>query len=107
MLLMVLAIGVQVDTKQIVDSPRAECYHSLARAALAEMPIMEHPDVELMQCLVRMRFPYRDVANFQFLAQFYMMWYLILWSDKENAAIYAWTVMGLTAKLSQAVSYIF
>jgi hypothetical protein len=36
--------------------------------------------------------------------QFYMVWYLVVWSDKNNAAIYAWTMMGLAAKLAQAVS---
>jgi hypothetical protein len=36
--------------------------------------------------------------------QFYMIWYLLVWSDKDNAAIYAWSVVGLAVKLAQAVS---
>lgn len=34
------------------------------------------------------------------------MWYLLIFSDKDNAAIYAWSIMGLAAKQAQAVSYI-
>lgn len=33
-----------------------------------------------------------------------MTWYLLLWSDKDNAAIYAWSILGLATKLAQAVS---
>jgi hypothetical protein len=36
-----------------------------------------------------------------------MMWYLVTWSDKDNAAIYAWNIMGVTTKMTHAVSEIF
>jgi hypothetical protein len=35
--------------------------------------------------------------------QFYMTWYLLVFSDKKKAAGYAWGLMGLTAKLAQSV----
>lgn len=53
LLLMMLAIGTQVDVTQEVDSPRGDTYHNLARAALCEVPIMEQPDMDLMHNLVR------------------------------------------------------
>jgi hypothetical protein len=36
--------------------------------------------------------------------QFYMTWYLLVFSDTKKAAGYAWGLMGLTAKLAQSVS---
>lgn len=36
--------------------------------------------------------------------QFYMIWYLLVFSDKNNAGIYAWSMLGLATKLAQAVS---
>ena len=40
------------------------------------------------------------------IAQFYMIWYIVVWSDKDNAPTYAWSVMGLAAKLAQIVSHL-
>jgi hypothetical protein len=54
LLLVVIAFGVQVDDSQPADLPScAEVYYHLARAALCAMPIMEHPDLDLIQALVR------------------------------------------------------
>ena len=52
LLYMIMAIGLQFDVTQPVDSPRGEAYYHLARVALCETPIMEHPDMDLMHNLV-------------------------------------------------------
>jgi hypothetical protein len=87
LLLMILAVGCLVDLQRPSDSPEAEMYHHLARAALCEIPVMEDPNVEAITCL------------------FYMTWYLLVFSDQKKAAGYAWGLMGLTAKLAQSVSH--
>lgn len=37
-------------------------------------------------------------------SQFYMIWYLLIFSDKSQAVAYAWSIMGLAVKLAQSVS---
>lgn len=102
---MVMAIGIQVDESQQIDSPRGDIYHNLARAAICATPIMEHPDMDLMQNLVSsVAFDAQHTLLKRCNFQFYMIWYLLIFSDKDNAAIYAWSIMGLIAKLAQAVS---
>ena len=54
LLYIIMAIGLQVDASQQVDTPRAEVYHILARAAICGTPVMEHPDLDLMHTLVRL-----------------------------------------------------
>jgi hypothetical protein len=98
-----MAIGLQVDVSQPVDTPRADVYHILARAAICENPVMEHPDLDLMHTLVKQTLAIVALVAHA-IVQFYMTWYLLVWSDKDNAAIYAWSVVGLAAKLAQAVS---
>lgn len=86
LILMVLAVGCLVDIKtRGPDSPDAENYHTLARAALCEISVMEDTNVETITAL------------------FYEIWYLLVFSDKKKAAGYAWGLMGLTAKLAQSV----
>ncbi|KAF8895146.1 fungal-specific transcription factor domain-containing protein [Infundibulicybe gibba] len=83
---MILAVGCLVDLERRgPDSPDAEKYHNLARAALCEIPVMEEPNVETITAL------------------FYEIWYLLVFSDKKKAAGYAWGLMGLTAKLAQSI----
>jgi|ERR1700674_487108 hypothetical protein len=53
LLFMLMAIGLQVDISEQIDAPLAEVYHNLARATVCELPIMEHPDLDLIQTLVR------------------------------------------------------
>ncbi|KAG6889881.1 hypothetical protein C0995_013855 [Termitomyces sp. Mi166 len=86
LLFMILAVGCLVDlTHRPPDSPDAERYHQLARAALCEIPVMEETNVETITAL------------------FYEIWYLLVFSDKKKAAGYAWGLMGLTAKLAQSI----
>lgn len=90
LLMMILAVGCLVDlTRRGPDSPDAERYHNLGRAALCEIPVMEETNVETITAL------------------FYEIWYLLVFSDKKKAAGYAWGLMGLTAKLAQSVSGVF
>jgi len=90
LLLMILAVGCHVDLSQRgPESPDAEKYHHLARAALCEIPVMEETNVETVTAL------------------FYEIWYLLVFSDDKKAAGYAWGLMGLTAKLAQSVRYLF
>lgn len=56
LLYMLMTIGLQVDVSQLVDTPRAHVYYNLARATICQIPIMEHPDLDLMHTLVRLGF---------------------------------------------------
>ncbi|KAH7884946.1 fungal-specific transcription factor domain-containing protein [Phlebopus sp. FC_14] len=85
LLFIMMAIGLLVDLSQPRESPRAEIYHRLARASLCEMNLMDEPSLDLIQTL------------------FYMVWYLLIFSDKSQAVAYAWSTMGLTVKLAQSL----
>ncbi|KAI6114167.1 hypothetical protein F5141DRAFT_1187796 [Pisolithus sp. B1] len=84
LLFIMMAMGTLVDLNQQNDSPRAELYHRLARASLCEMNLMDEPSLDLLQTL------------------FYMIWYLLIFSDKSQAVAYAWSIMGLAVKLMQS-----
>ncbi|KAH7926481.1 hypothetical protein BV22DRAFT_1128172 [Leucogyrophana mollusca] len=85
LLFIMMAIGLLVDLNQQKESPRAEAFHHLARASLCEMNLMDEPSLDLLQTL------------------FYMIWYLLIFSDKSQAVAYAWSIMGLTVKLAQSL----
>ncbi|KIJ62737.1 hypothetical protein HYDPIDRAFT_114430 [Hydnomerulius pinastri MD-312] len=85
LLFIMMSIGLLVDLHQQNESPRAEVYHRLARASLCEMNLMDEPSLDLLQTL------------------FYMIWYLLIFSDKSQAVAYAWSIMGLTVKLAQSL----
>lgn len=85
LLFIMMAIGTLVDLNQPNDSPRAETYHRLARASLCEMNLMDEPSFDLLQTL------------------FYMIWYLLIFSDKSQGVAYAWSIMGLAVKLAQSL----
>ncbi|KAL4080941.1 hypothetical protein J3A83DRAFT_4085274 [Scleroderma citrinum] len=88
LLFIMMATGTLVDLNQPNDSPRAEIYHRLARASLCEMNLMDEPSFDLLQTL------------------FYMIWYLLIFSDKSRGVAYAWSIMGLAVKLAQSVSFL-
>ncbi|KAG1743311.1 fungal-specific transcription factor domain-containing protein [Suillus paluster] len=85
LLFIMMAIGLLVDLNQQNESPRAEVFHRLARASLCEMNLMDEPSLDLLQTL------------------FYMIWYLLIFSDKSQAVAYAWSIMGLAVKLAQSL----
>ncbi|KAG1797771.1 uncharacterized protein HD556DRAFT_1355214 [Suillus plorans] len=85
LLFIMMAIGLLVDLNQPNESPRAEVFHRLARASLCETNLMDEPSLDLLQTL------------------FYMIWYLLIFSDKSQAVSYAWSIMGLAVKLAQSV----
>ncbi|KAG1765919.1 hypothetical protein EDD22DRAFT_879336 [Suillus occidentalis] len=85
LLFIMMAIGLLVDLHQQNESPRAEVFHRLARASLCETNLMDEPSLDLLQTL------------------FYMIWYLLIFSDKSQAVSYAWSIMGLAVKLAQSV----
>ncbi|KAG1879162.1 fungal-specific transcription factor domain-containing protein [Suillus subluteus] len=85
LLFIMMAIGLLVDLKQQNESPRAEVFHRLARASLCETNLMDEPSLDLLQTL------------------FYMIWYLLIFSDKSQAVSYAWSIMGLAVKLAQSL----
>ncbi|KAG1749298.1 hypothetical protein EDB19DRAFT_1681874 [Suillus lakei] len=85
LLFIMMAIGLLVDLNQQNESPRAEVFHRLARASLCETNLMDEPSFDLLQTL------------------FYMIWYLLIFSDKSQAVSYAWSIMGLAVKLAQSV----
>ncbi|KAG0700446.1 fungal-specific transcription factor domain-containing protein [Suillus ampliporus] len=85
LLYIMMAIGLLVDLNQQNESPRAEVFHRLARASLCEMNLMDEPSLDLLQTL------------------FYMIWYLLIFSDKSQAVAYAWSIMGLAVKLAQSL----
>ncbi|KAL0069882.1 hypothetical protein AAF712_003152 [Marasmius tenuissimus] len=83
---MILAIGCKVDVaKRSADSPDAEHYHTLARAAISEVSVLEDTTVETITAL------------------FYEIWYLLVFSDNKTGGGHAWGLMGLTAKLAQSI----
>lgn len=85
LLFIMMAIGLLVDLNQPNESPRAEVFHRLARASLCETNLMDEPSLDLLQTL------------------FYMIWYLLIFSDKSQAVSYAWSIMGLAVKLAQSL----
>ncbi|KAG2145884.1 fungal-specific transcription factor domain-containing protein [Suillus clintonianus] len=85
LLFIMMAIGLLVDLNQQNESPRAEVFHRLARASLCETNLMDEPSFDLLQTL------------------FYMIWYLLIFSDKSQAVSYAWSIMGLAVKLAQSL----
>ncbi|KAG8214728.1 Choline/Carnitine o-acyltransferase-domain-containing protein [Butyriboletus roseoflavus] len=85
LLFIMMSIGLLVDLNQQNESPRADLYHRLARASLCEMNLMDEPNLDLIQTL------------------FYMIWYLLIFSDKSQAVAYAWSIMGLAVKLAQSL----
>ncbi|KAI6041369.1 fungal-specific transcription factor domain-containing protein [Pisolithus marmoratus] len=85
LLFIMMAMGTLVDLNQQNDSPRAELYHRLARASLCETNLMDEPSLDLVQTL------------------FYMIWYLLIFSDKSQAVAHAWSIMGLAVKLTQSL----
>lgn len=85
LLFIMMAIGLLVDLGQQNESPRAEVFHRLARASLCETNLMDEPSLDLLQTL------------------FYMIWYLLIFSDKSQAVSYAWSIMGLAVKLAQSL----
>ncbi|KAF8133962.1 hypothetical protein EV363DRAFT_1161363 [Boletus edulis] len=85
LLFIMMSIGLLVDLNQQNEPPRADTYHRLARASLCEMNLMDEPNLDLIQTL------------------FYMVWYLLIFSDKSQAVAYAWSIMGLAVKLAQSV----
>lgn len=99
-----MAIGTLVDLNQPNDSPRAETYHRLARASLCEMNLMDEPSFDLLQTLVRLSLPVHFILLH--MTQFYMIWYLLIFSDKSQGVAYAWSIMGLAVKLAQSVSFL-
>lgn len=82
---MILAIAVLVDLRRPPYSPVAETYHTVARAALNEVSVMERTNTDTI------------------LALFYEIWYLLVFSDQKKAVGYAWGLMGLSSKLAQSV----
>ncbi|KAF9236495.1 hypothetical protein BU15DRAFT_49985 [Melanogaster broomeanus] len=86
LLFIMMSIGLLVDLNKKNERPRAEVYHRLARASLCEMNLTDEPNLDLIQTL------------------FYMIWYLLIFSDKSQAVANAWSIMGLTVKLAQSVS---
>ncbi|KAG7088270.1 hypothetical protein E1B28_012284 [Marasmius oreades] len=86
LLFMILAIGCKVDIQRhSTDSPDAEHYHTLARAALSEVSVLDDTTVETITAL------------------FYEIWYLLVFSDHKTGGGHAWGLMGLTAKLAQSI----
>ncbi|OAX41741.1 hypothetical protein K503DRAFT_863613 [Rhizopogon vinicolor AM-OR11-026] len=85
LLFIMMAIGLLADLNQQNESPRAEVFHRLARASLCETNLMDEPSLDLLQTL------------------FYMIWYLLIFSDKSQAVAYAWSIMGLAVKLAQSL----
>ncbi|CCM03523.1 uncharacterized protein FIBRA_05657 [Fibroporia radiculosa] len=82
---MILAIGNAVDLHPNYDPDAAERYHHLARAALCETAIIDDPSFDAVTTL------------------FYMIWYLLVFSNHKKAVEHAWGLMGLLAKLAQSL----
>lgn len=94
--LMILAIGSVVDMKQGPDRKNAEKYHYLARAALCEVPVMDDTSFDAVNALVSVHQTVpmdSDSHEANPAMQFFMEWYLLMFSDHKRAAEYAWGIM--------------
>lgn len=91
--LMILAIGCRVDPKQISDSQEAEKYYCLSRVALCEVPVMDETSFDAVNALVCLCVYLSVIVGFTPYDQFYMVWYLLMFSEQKRAVEFAW---GLT-----------
>ena len=57
-----MSIGLLVDLNQKNEPPRADVYHRLARASLCEMNLMDEPNLDLIQTLVRHLLPIHPIT---------------------------------------------
>ncbi|KIK57140.1 hypothetical protein GYMLUDRAFT_46373 [Collybiopsis luxurians FD-317 M1] len=85
LLFMLLALGSLVDLKRPAKSLDSEKYHTLARAALCEISLLEDATLETITAL------------------YYDLLYLLMFSDKKKSLTQAWAIMGLTTKLAQSI----
>jgi hypothetical protein len=85
LLFIILAIGSFLDLDRPAEHPDAEKYHSLARAALCEISLLEDTTLETITTL------------------YYDLWFLLAFSDKKRSHAQAWAIMGLTVKLAQSI----
>ncbi|EPT05247.1 hypothetical protein FOMPIDRAFT_1155952 [Fomitopsis schrenkii] len=83
--LMILAMGTVVDLEHTHSSQDAERYHQLARAALCETSVLHDPSIDTISAL------------------FYMVWYMLMFTNMKGAPEHAWGIMGLLAKLAQSL----
>ncbi|KAI0071702.1 hypothetical protein K474DRAFT_1652176 [Panus rudis PR-1116 ss-1] len=83
--LSILAIGCRVDLNQRSEPRDSEKYHTLARVALCEMPLMLEASFDAVYAL------------------FFMVWYLLMFSEQRGAVEYAWGVSGLLIKLAHTI----
>lgn len=93
---MILAMGSMVDLQHGPDRQNAEKYHSLARAVLCEVPVMDDTSLDAVNALVSsplisdLSGPKELIAPLQF----FMVWYLTTFSDHKRALEHAWGVMA-------------
>ncbi|TFY53095.1 hypothetical protein EVJ58_g9643 [Rhodofomes roseus] len=83
--LMILAMGTAVDLGQRHEPYAAERYYQLSRAALCETSVLDEPSIDTINAL------------------FYMVWYILMFTNLKNASEHAWGIMGLLAKLAQSL----
>lgn len=84
---MIIAIGSLFDINRPFNSADTEKYHTLARAALCEISVLEDTTVETITAL------------------YYEVWFLLMFSEHSKGTSQAWAIMGLTTKLAQSVSH--
>jgi hypothetical protein len=85
LLFMLIAIGSLLDLNRPLNSTDSEKYHTLARAALCEISVLEDTTVETITAL------------------YYELWFLLMFSEKRKSTSQAWAIMGLTTKLAQSI----
>lgn len=84
---MLLAIGSLLDINRSIHTTGAEKFHTLARAALCEISVLEDTTVDTITAL------------------YYELWFLLMFSEQKKSTSQAWAIMGLTTKLAQSVSH--
>ncbi|TFL01701.1 hypothetical protein BDV98DRAFT_567372 [Pterulicium gracile] len=85
LVLVLLAIGCAVDTTLPHDESMGEAYYHLARASICEMPMLEEPSFDLLR------------------AVFFIIWYMLTFSDSHKDVGYAFSLMGLLVKLTHTL----
>ncbi|KAI0917333.1 hypothetical protein AcV5_007828 [Taiwanofungus camphoratus] len=82
---MMLTIGTAVDCNPPQTQLTADRYHNLARAALCETAVIDDPSFDTVNTL------------------FYMVWYLLMFSNHRRAVEQAWGIMGILSRLAQSL----
>lgn len=100
-LFLVIALGALLDLEGQAHSQEAKWYYQLGKAALALEPVLDSSSLSTIQALVC---GFRCIFIFyiaEILHQILLAYYMLL----DDIHDLRWSIMGLTSKLTQTVSF--